>query len=95
MSSAWLRATGTKPSEVISNVTAAHVQDVRTAIKRATVTIGIAGIAIQGLAASYADGSPDAARALINSNGLLEIFVKEGSAADLLKVHRGESIELA
>ena len=80
---------------VISNVTAAHVQDVRAAIKRATVTIGIAGIAIQDLAPSYADGSPDAARALINSNGLLEIFVKEGSAADLLKVHRGESIELA
>ena len=80
---------------LISNVTAAHVQEVRAVTKHATVTVGIAGTAIQDLAASYEDGSAEAARALINSNNLLEIFVKEGSAAGLLKVSRGEPIELA
>jgi S-adenosylmethionine hydrolase len=70
------------------------VQDVKAAAKRQTVTIGVAGTAIQDLTASYEDGSPDAARALINSSGLLEIFVKEGSAAGVLKVSRGEPIEL-
>jgi S-adenosylmethionine hydrolase len=79
---------------LISNLTAAHVQDVKAAAKRQTVTIGVAGTAIQDLTASYEDGSPDAARALINSSGLLEIFVKEGSAAGVLKVSRGEPIEL-
>jgi S-adenosylmethionine hydrolase len=79
---------------LISNVTAAQVEDVRAAAKRPTVTIGVAGTAIQDLARCYEEGSPAAARALINSNGLLEIFVKEGSAAGVLKVSRGEPIEL-
>jgi S-adenosylmethionine hydrolase len=79
---------------LISNVTAAQVEDVKAAAKRPTVTIGVAGTAIQDLARCYEEGSPAAVRALINSNGLLEIFVKEGSAAGVLKVSRGEPIEL-
>jgi S-adenosylmethionine hydrolase len=33
--------------------------------------------------------------ALINSNGKLEIFLKEASAADLLQVGMGERIEVS
>jgi S-adenosylmethionine hydrolase len=33
--------------------------------------------------------------ALINSNGKLEIFLKEASAADLLQVRRGGRIEVS
>ena len=43
---------------------------------------------------SYAEGSPDTPQALINSNGYVEVFLKEGRAADRLKVDRGQRIEL-
>ena len=36
----------------------------------------------------------EVAQALINSNGYLEVFLKEGRAADRLKVERGQRIEL-
>jgi S-adenosylmethionine hydrolase len=44
---------------------------------------------------SYSQGDPTAPRALINSNGQIEVFVKKGSAAEALKVSRGETITLA
>ncbi|WP_447976791.1 SAM hydrolase/SAM-dependent halogenase family protein [Candidatus Nitrospira bockiana] len=79
---------------LISNVTPAHLAEVRRAAKRTSVTVRLAGRTIEDLVDCYADGSRDEPRALINSNGQLEVFVKEGHAADLLKVGRGERIEV-
>lgn len=76
----------------ISNLTSAHVSEVRRYTKRTSVTVRIAGTTIDDLVRCYADGSKEEPRALINSTGHVEIFVKEGSAAPSLK--KGERIEI-
>jgi S-adenosylmethionine hydrolase len=80
---------------LISNLTPFHVQDVQGRARRSTVSIRIGSVTIDGLVRSYADGDRAAPHALINSNGQVEVFLKEGSAADALKVSRGEAIMLA
>jgi S-adenosylmethionine hydrolase len=79
---------------LISNITALHVKEVQGVTKRPHVTVRIGGMTIDGLTACYADAAPGEPCALINSNGQLEIFIKEGSAADLLKLGRGERIDV-
>jgi len=83
---------------LITDVTSLHVKELRGRTKRADVTVRmvrIAGTVIEGLVRSYAEGGRDALGALINSNGQLEIFSQEGSAADLLKVSRGQPVEIS
>jgi S-adenosylmethionine hydrolase len=79
---------------LISNMTSAHLAEVRRYTKRTSVTIRIGGLTIDDLTGCYADGSTDVPHALINSNGQLEVFVKEGSAANALKVGRCERVEI-
>ena len=52
------------------------------------------GQTIDGVLRSYDEGLSHAPQALINSNGYLEIFIREGHAAAHLKVHRGEPVHL-
>jgi S-adenosylmethionine hydrolase len=80
---------------LISNVTPLHLKEVEGKLRRSRVTIRVGGTVIEGLTSHYAEGSPDAPHALINSNGQLEVFVKEGSAAEWLKLGRGERIEVS
>jgi len=80
---------------LISNMTPLHLKEVQGKLRHSRVTIRIGGTVIEGLTTHYAEGLPDAPRALINSNGQLEIFLKGGSAADWLKVGRGERIEVS
>jgi len=81
---------------LISNITPLHLKEVQGVTKKsdAEVTIRVGGAVIQGLVTAYAQGSALAPHALINSNGQVEVFIKEGSAAELLKCHRGERIEV-
>jgi S-adenosylmethionine hydrolase len=78
----------------ISNITSSHLSDVRKYTKRTSVTIRIAGATIDDLVTCYADGKTDAPRAVVNSNGHVEIFLKEGSAATVLNVGKGDRIEI-
>ncbi len=80
---------------LISNLTPFHVKEVQGRTRRSGVSIRIGGITIDGLVRSYSQGDPITPRALVNSNGQVEIFVKEDSAAETLKVRRGETITLA
>jgi len=80
---------------LISNVTPLHLKEVQGKLRRSRVTIRVGGTVIEGLTSHYAEASPDAPQALINSNGQLEVFVKEGSAAEWLKLGRGERIEVS
>jgi len=80
---------------LISNLTPVHLEEVCSATKRRQPFIRISGQIIEGLLNSYSDGPTRKPSALINSNGKLEIFLKEASAADLLQVGRGERIEVS
>jgi S-adenosylmethionine hydrolase len=50
---------------------------------------------IDGLVNSYSEGMAEKLSALINSDGKLEVFLKEASAADLLQMKRGGRIEVS
>ncbi|OGX08145.1 MAG: hypothetical protein A3K11_08695 [Nitrospirae bacterium RIFCSPLOWO2_12_FULL_63_8] len=80
---------------LISNLTPFHVKDVQGRTRRSDVSIRIGGVTIDGLLRNYSQGSADAPHALINSNGQVEVFIKEGSAAETLNISRGERITLA
>jgi len=79
---------------LISNLTPAHLEEVRSATKRRQPLIRIGEQIIEGLLNSYSEGRTEKPSALINSDGRVEIFLKEASAADLLQVGRGARIEV-
>ena len=80
---------------LISNLTSHHVQEVRDISKRPNALICVAGHKIERLAGSYSEGTAEQLAALINSDGRLEIFLKEASAADFLKVGRRARVEIS
>jgi len=80
---------------LISNLTPQHLEEVCVVAQRKQPFIRLGERTIEGLAASYSEGQVGQPSALINSDGQLEIFVKEASAADLLKVERGARIEVS
>jgi S-adenosylmethionine hydrolase len=59
---------------------------------RETLWVSIGPVQIQGLAATYATVPPGAIAALINSWGMLEIAVRNGSAAQQLRTPVGTSV---
>ncbi len=79
---------------LISNLTPHHVKEIRDVTKRPDPLIRIACHTIDGLVGSYQEGDAQLPRALINSNGQLEIFLKESSAASLLQLGKKESVRL-
>ena len=80
---------------LISNITTKHLEQTRSVTHSPIPTIYIGRQKIQGLLASYSDGTPDCPQALVNSNGSVEIFMKEGSAADRLGLGSGERITIS
>ena len=80
---------------LISNLTRLQLTEVRSITKRSQPYIRLAGITIDGLVESYSEGTPHSPSALINSNGQLEVFVKEGNAAATLGAAEGAQIEIA
>ena len=80
---------------LITNVSLRDVKEVREITKRPNPLIRIAGQTIDGLVGCYAEGDQDSPRALINSDGQLEIFCKETSASALLNVGRHEPVKLS
>ena len=70
---------------LISNITTHHVKEIHDVTKRPHTQIRIAGYTIDGLVGSYAEGSSVEPSALINSNGVVEVFINEGDAAQRLK----------
>ena len=79
---------------LISDINPFHLRELQGVTRRSTVTIRIAGVAIERLVKSYAGGSKGVPSALINSNGQVEVFLQEGSAAEFLKCGQGERIQL-
>ena len=80
---------------LISTLTLAHLEEARSIAKYRQLFIRIGERIIEGLVASYSEGTVGQPSALINSDGRLEVFVKEASVADLLKARRGARIEVS
>ena len=79
---------------LISNLTPAHLEEARSLTKRRQLLIRIGERIIEERVNSYSEGMVEKPSLLINSDGRLEIFLKEASAADLLQVGRGARIEV-
>ena len=80
---------------LITNVSLRHVKEVREVTRRPNPLIRIAGHSIDGLVRCYADGEPRVPRALINSDGQLEIFCKEANASASLGIGRRDRVALS
>ena len=80
---------------LISNITSTHVMAVQADIGSVPVTIRLLDHRIEGLVGSYYAGRSGAPCGLINSNGVLEVFIKERSAASLLGVTVGVPIAIS
>jgi hypothetical protein len=80
---------------LISNLTRQHLEEVHMLAKGRQLSILIGKRIIEGLVESYSEGMAEKPSALINSDGKLEVFLKEASAADLLQVGKGARIEVS
>jgi len=76
---------------LVSNVP----EDALAAFPRDAVSITIRAVRLRGIAASYAAAAPREPVAVVNSWGLLEIAVREGSARDVLGAGVGDAVEIA
>lgn len=79
---------------LISNITPTDILTFRSVTKRDVKTIHLGGTIIHGVKTHYAEGALGIPEALINSNGQLEIFVKQGYAVERCEGQIGQRIEL-
>ncbi|MCP9472800.1 MAG: SAM-dependent chlorinase/fluorinase [Nitrospira sp.] len=79
---------------LISNLRREDVDAVEARSRRSGLLIRIGAWAIDGLVASYDEGSYEIPKALINSNGHVEVFLRERSAALHLRLGLGEEVRL-
>ncbi len=80
---------------LISNLTQQHLKEARSVAMGRQLSIRIGERIIEWLVSSYSEGMAEKPSALINSDGKLEVFLKEASAADLLQIKRGGRIEVS
>jgi len=80
---------------LITNLTRRHVIEVQSVFKRPHVLVHVAGRVIEGLRQSYAEGEANTPHALVNSDGLLEIFLKQSRASALLKAKAHDVVKLS
>lgn len=78
---------------LISNITARQIREFRGGMEQA-VEIHIGASIIGDVVGSYSQGHGQSPSAIVNSDGNLEIFVREDSAARCLQVGVGEEIRL-
>ena len=79
---------------LISNITTNDLQTFRSVTKRDIQTIRLGELLINGMKTHYAEGALGIPEALINSNGQLEIFIKQGSAVERCAGKIGQPIEV-
>ena len=74
---------------IITDITPTDIQAFQQVSKQKSISFEIGGVVIDTLKTHYEQGSSTKPDALINSNGYLEVFMKEGSAAETLGVKTG------
>jgi S-adenosylmethionine hydrolase len=75
---------------LISNISLAQIEAGK--IGRPEIRVGEHFIG--SLVANYSEGQADALHAVINSNGMLELFLKERPASECLKIGVGAAVEI-
>jgi len=80
---------------LITNFSTRHIKEWQEIAERPNPSIRLGGHLIDGLVGSYSEGDAQSLRALINSEGQLEIFLKEASAAARLSIARHETVRLS
>jgi S-adenosylmethionine hydrolase len=78
----------------MTNITMADVETFRSVTKKECSGVKIGEIIIKGIKTHYGEGAMGLPEALINSNGHLEIFIKQGRAADRCELRIGQTVEL-
>lgn len=79
---------------LISTITADDLDRFRSVVNHEPKTIALGNLTIDGIKTHYAQGATGIPEALINSNGQLEIFIKQGRAVDRCGVTIGAKIEV-
>lgn len=75
---------------LISNISRAQIEAGKTGRPEIRVGEHLVG----SMVANYSEGKADVLHALINSNGMLELFLKERPASECLKISVGAVIEM-
>ncbi len=78
----------------ITNITSSDIEIFRSVTKQECAGLTVGDLTIKGLKTYYGEGATGLPELIINSNGHLEIFVKQGRAVDRCKLHVGQNIEL-
>jgi hypothetical protein len=78
----------------MTNITMADIETFRSVTKKEYSGVKFGEVVIRGIKTHYGEGATGLPEAVINSNGHLEIFIKQGRAADRCDLHIGQSLEL-
>lgn len=78
----------------ITNITPTEMETFRSVTKQECTGLTVGDMTIKGLKTFYGEGATGLPEILINSNGNLEIFVKQGRAVDRCGLHVGQKVEL-
>ncbi len=78
----------------ITDITPIEMETFRSVTKQECAGLTVGDIRIKGLKTYYGEGATGLPEMLINSNGHLEIFIKQGCAADRCGLHVGQNVEL-
>ncbi len=78
----------------ITNITPADMETFRSVMKQDSEGLKVGEMTIKGLKTYYGQGATGLPEILINSNGHLEIFVKQGRAIDRCDLQVGQRVDL-
>ena len=78
----------------ITNITSTEMETFRSVTKQEITGLTVGELTIKGLKTYYGEGATGLPELIMNSNGHLEIFVKQGRAADRCSLHLGQKVEL-
>ncbi|GJL70622.1 MAG: hypothetical protein NPIRA06_32570 [Nitrospirales bacterium] len=78
----------------MTNITMADIETFRSVTKKEYSGLKIGDVLINGIKTHYGEAAMGIPEALINSNGHVEIFVKQGRAVDRCELHVGQTVEL-
>ena len=78
----------------ITNITPTEMETFRSVTKQDCAGLMVGDMTIKGLKTFYGEGATGLPEILINSNGHLEIFIKQGRAVDRCGLQVGQRVEL-